>query len=78
MEDLAFMGQSAELPSMPMESWSLARYDVAVDMVSTSVEWAVYGLQMTERMISSDPVAFQICVGKFFYQRHYEGRVRFL
>lgn len=78
MEDLAFMDQSAELPSMPMRSWSLDQYDVSVDIISTSVKWAVYGLQMTERMISSSPVAFQPCVGKLFWQRHYEGRVRFL
>ena len=77
MEDLAFMDQSAELPSTPMSSWSLSQYDVSVDIVSTSVKWAVYGLQMTERMISSAPVAFQPCIGKFFWQRQYEGRVRF-
>ena len=78
MEDLAFMDQSAELPSMPLRSWSLSAYDVSIDIVSTTVKWAVYGLQITERMISSAPVAFQPCIGKFFWQRQYEGRVRFL
>ena len=63
---------------MPLSSWSLSRYDVSVDIVSTSVKWAIYGLQMTERMISSDPMEFQPCIGKFFWQRHYEGRIRFL
>ena len=77
MEDLAFMNQSAELPYTPLDSWSLAQYDVYLDIVSTRVQWAIYGLQMTTDLISSTTVAFRPCFGRFFLHSHYEGRVNF-
>ncbi|KAL9064727.1 MAG: hypothetical protein Q9161_008698 [Pseudevernia consocians] len=78
MEDLAFMNQSAELPLLAMHSWSLPQYDVSLDIVSTRVQWAVYGLQMTENIISGGVIVFQPCLGRFFWQGHYEGSVEFM
>lgn len=78
MEDLAFMDQDAELPLLAMHSWSLPQYDVSLDIASTRVQWAVYGLQMTQSLISSADFAFQPCLGRFFWQRNYEGSVNFM
>lgn len=78
MEDLAFMDQSAELPSTPVHFWSLPQYDVSIDIVSTCVKWAVYGLQMTVNLISSALVAYHPCFGRFFWHNNYEGRANFM
>ncbi|CAD6594047.1 MAG: hypothetical protein ASARMPREDX12_007994 [Alectoria sarmentosa] len=63
MKDLAFMDQNAELPLTQFHSWSLPQYDIIVDVASTRVRWAIYGLQLTIKMISTNPVAFQPYTG---------------
>ena len=72
------MDQNAELPLTPINSWSLPQYDIIVNVASTRVQWAIYGLQLTVKIISGTPVAFQPCEGRFFWQRSYQGRINFM
>ena len=72
------MNQEATLPSRPFRSWSMRQYDVRIDIRSTRVRWAVYGLLTGVALVNDARIAFQPVLVYFFWHDHEEGLIKFM